>query len=94
MAECVVLLRSNGIFPSELRSQTEVSNLNLSSRAKPRDLQCAPDGSPKLRVLTHAPILGEGTSITGRIPAGGTVSPYNGGKRQMVGYRDSWFPTG
>ncbi len=26
----------------------------LSSRAKPRDLQCAPDGFPKLRDLTHA----------------------------------------
>jgi hypothetical protein len=45
-----------------------------------------PGWLPKLPVLTHAPILGEGTSITGRIPAGGTVSPYNGGKRQMVGY--------
>jgi len=82
MAECVVLLRSNGVFPSALRSPTNVSNLNLSSRAnpdgpyrlvattglhaiffkenrtrcsdskprmgrpgKPRDLQCAPDGS-------------------------------------------------
>jgi hypothetical protein len=52
--------KSGGAKPRDLLFSYPASTLNesaapdLSSRAKPRDLQCAPDGSSKLRVPTHA----------------------------------------
>jgi hypothetical protein len=74
-----------------LRGINRLRKTSLSGKSGPRDLQCAPDGSPKLRVLTHAlPTLPP--HLRGRCPGCNPGSPLPCLGRRLV--RSNHHPAG